>query len=431
MKKNLSNSLTLEVLEIVGLSNKPLSSREIEKRWHETKFKSKSIPNKSKTNSQIYSKINEISGKNYYKTDSISYNDFIDNLNDSNYKLKLLKIIDKIFPIDNTPTKIRKDDNYDINKSIKLKDEFDSTNKKGYLKIHVNDKSKFGFDNALIYVDLNLEEVSLSISGIDDENNKYSQRGILRKDDYNPDNFDISFDKNNINPPFLDISLKESKQEEINNIQKNRKIVANQKTLKKKGYDELFFGVLTQEEGRKMFNEIEKIRQKQNTPYYFRYSLNLRGFLHYLIHMKSPEKVDKIIQSLLHNKEVKDQFYFLNHTKSIDTKIGGKKNRIEILRQIAKELESMLEHSPISPDLKKESTNRYFSRINRIISQFPAGLYDRLIGEEGYKEWIEYKIRILKSMINYEKELLSTILKELSFTEKQRRQIENTLSCNP
>jgi hypothetical protein len=42
MKKNLSNNLTLEVLEIVGLSNIPLSSREIEKIWHETKFKSKS-----------------------------------------------------------------------------------------------------------------------------------------------------------------------------------------------------------------------------------------------------------------------------------------------------------------------------------------------------------------------------------------------------
>ena len=64
-----------------------------------------------------------------------------------------------------------------------------------------------------------------------------------------------------------------------------------------------------------MFTEIENIIKIQNTSPNSRYSLNLRGFLHYLLHVKSPEKVDKIIQSLLHNKEVKDQFYFLNHTK--------------------------------------------------------------------------------------------------------------------
>ena len=425
MKKNLSNNLTLEVLEIVGLSNIPLSSREIEKRWFESKFKSKSILDKKKTNSQIYLKINEISGKKYYKTDSISYNDFIDNLNDSNYKLKLLKIIDKIFPIDNKSTKIRKDDNYDINKSIKLKDEFDSTNKKGYLKIHVIDKSKFGFDNAVIYVDLNLEEVSLSISGIDDEiNNKYSQRGILRKDDYNPDNFDISFDKNNINPPFLDISLKESKQEEIKNIQKDKKIVSNQKTLKKKGYDNIFFGVLSQEESKNIFSNIDYITQIQNDPANFRYSLNLRGFLHYLIHTKQHKKVDKIIENLLRNKEVIDQYYFLNHIKSIELIVGGKKNRIDILQHIARELEGMLDYSSIL-ELRHESTKRYFSKINRIISQFP-GLSIRSIGDEDeYRKWIDYKLRILKSIIGYEKKLLSIIHKELSFTEKQRRQIEN------
>lgn len=113
MKKNLSNDLTLKVLEIIGLSNKPLSTREIEIRWYESKFKSKSIPNRSKINSQIYPKINEISGKNYYKTDSISYHDFSNNLNNGNYKLKLLKIIARILNINNKSIKIRIN-NYDI-----------------------------------------------------------------------------------------------------------------------------------------------------------------------------------------------------------------------------------------------------------------------------------------------------------------------------
>jgi len=425
MKKNLSNNLTLEVLEIIGLSNKPLSTREIEIKWYESKFKSKFISNKNKKNSQIYPKIWEISGQNYYKTNPISYNDFNRNLNNNNYKLKLLKIIANIIPIDNKLIKTRNNNNYEINKSIELKDDYDRTNKKGYLKIYVIDKSKYGFNNAVISVDLNLNQVFLYLNGIDnDEINKYSQRGILRIDDYDLDNFSISFYKENLNPPFLDYTIKENKKEEIKKIQKDKKLVANEKTLKKEGHDEIFFGVLTQEEGRKMFTKIESIRQIQNTTSVFRYSLNLRGFLHYLVHMKSPEKVDKIIQNVLYNKEVKNQFYFLNHTKGIDSKIGGKKIRIDILRQVARELESMLDYSEIL-ELRHESTKRYFSKIDRtIISQFP-GFSIRLLGEEEYKKWIEYKIRILKSMIGDEKKLFSTIQKELSFIEKQRRQMEN------
>lgn len=64
----------------------------------------------------------------------------------------------------------------------------------------------------------------------------------MRKDDSNS-NFSISFFKENVNLTFLDIALKESKQEEIVKIQKVKKVVANQKTLKKKGYDDIFFGV--------------------------------------------------------------------------------------------------------------------------------------------------------------------------------------------
>jgi hypothetical protein len=218
--------------------------------------------------------------------------------------------------------------------------------------------------------------------------------------------------------------FKESKQKEIVKIQKDKKIVANQKTLKKKGYDNIFFGVLSQEESDNIFSNIDYITQIQNDPANFRYSLNLRGFLHYLIHTKQHKKVDKIIENLLHNKEVIDQFYFLNHTKSIDLIVGGKKNRIKILQHIAKELESMLDYSSIL-ELRHESTKRYFSKINRISSQF-LGLSIRSIGDKDeYKKWIDYKIRILKSIIGYEKKLLSIIHKELSFTEKQRRQIEN------
>src|SRR5215207_6372582 len=231
MKKNLSNNLTLEVLEIIGLSNKPLSTREIEIKWYESKFKSKFISNKNKKNSQIYPKIWEISGQNYYKTNPISYNDFNRNLNNNNYKLKLLKIIANIIPIDNKLIKTRNNNNYEINKSIELKDDYDRTNKKGYLKIYVIDKSKYGFNNAFISVDLNLNQVFLYLNGIDnDEINKYSQRGILRIDDYDLDNFSISFYKENLNPPFLDYTIKENKKEEIKKIQKDKKLVANEKT---------------------------------------------------------------------------------------------------------------------------------------------------------------------------------------------------------
>lgn len=99
--------------------------------------------------------------------------------------------------------------------------------------------------------------------------------------------------------------------------------------------------------------------------------------------------MNKIIQSVRHNKEIKDQFYFLNHTKSIDSKIGDKKNRIKILQHIAKEVESMLDYSSIL-ELRHESTKRYFSKINTIISQFP-GFSIRSIGydEDENKQWIE------------------------------------------
>ena len=78
----------------------------------------------------------------------------------------------------------------------------------------------------------------------------------------------------------------------------------------------------------------------------------------------------------------------------------------------------MLDYSSIS-ELIQESTKRYFSKINRIISQFP-GISVRLIGKEEYKKWCEYKTRILKSIIGYETNMLSNCQKELNLTEKQR-----------
>jgi hypothetical protein len=53
--------------------------------------------------------------------------------------------------------------------------------------------------------------------------------------------------------------------------------------------------------------------------------------------------------------------------------LGDKKARIKILLQVAKEMESMLYHSSIN-EIKQECIKRYFSRINRIISQFPGVL---------------------------------------------------------
>ena len=86
----------------------------------------------------------------------------------------------------------------------------------------------------------------------------------------------------------------------------------------------------------------------------------------------------------------------------MDSKIGGKKIRIDILRQIARELESMLDYSPIR-ELRHESTKRYLSKMDRITISQLSGFSIKLLGEEEYKKWIEYKIRILKSMIGYEK----------------------------
>ena len=422
MKKNLSNTLTLELLKIIGLSNKPLSTREIEIKWCETKISSESMHNKDKRNSQIYPKIKELSRIDYHKTDLTSYYDFINNLNDANYKLKLIKKIAKIVIIDSQSKIIDRinNTNYEINKNIILQYEFNRNTKKGFLKVECVDKSKYEFNTATISLDLNLNEVFLEIHRIDGL--KYSLKGKLRKDDYNLDNFFLSFITKNLNPPLLDITFKENIQEKINKIQKNKKIVANDKTIKKKGFDNILFGVLPHEEWKEIVNNIENITQLKNDPVYFKYSLNLRGFLHYLLHVKSPEKVEKMIQSLLRNKVISYQFYFLNHTKSIDSILGGKKIRIEILRHVAKELESMLDYSSIS-ELIQESTKRYFSKINRIISRFP-GFSMRSIGDEGYKKWIEYKTRILKSMIGYEKNMLSNFQKELTLTTNQKILLE-------
>ena len=418
MKKNLSNKFTLELLEIIGLSDKPSSSREIEIKWCKTKIRAESTPNKDIRNSQIYPKIKELSGMDYHKTDLTSYYDFINNLNNANYKLKLIKKIAKIAILDFQSKIIDRinNSNYEINKNIELQDKFNRNTKKGFLKVEGIDKSKYEFNTATISLDLNLNEVFLEIPEISGLN-KYYLKGKLRKDNDNLDNFFVSFITKNLNPPFLDITLKENIQEKINKIQKNKKLVASDKTLRKKGYDNIFFGVVTQDQGKEIVNNIENITQLKNDPFNFNYSLNLRGFLHFLLHVKSPEKVEKMIQSLLRNKVVSYQFYFLNHTKSIASILGGKKNRIEILRHVAMELESMLDYSSIS-ELIQESTKRYFSKINRIISRFP-GFSMRSIGDEGYKKWIEYKTRILKSMIGYEKNMLSNFQKELTLTEKQ------------
>jgi len=418
MKKNLSNYLTIEVLETIGLSKYPLSSTEIENDWSTTyKY--------NNNNSQIYPKIKEISGIDYHEIELISYNDFINNLNNGIYKLKLLKKIARIANIDIRLDSIGRNNNYNnskINQCIKLHDDFNKNEKKGYLKIVFVEKSRYEFENIRIFVDLNLNEAYLSKSETD-KINLYSQKGKVKKDIHNPDNFFLTFFKKNLSPPFLDYTLKESKQQEIKKIEKNRKLVPNEKTLKKKGYDFIFFGSTTQDEWREMDKNIEIIRRIKDNTANYRYSLNIRGFLLYLINIKSNikdsyiQKVEKIIENLLCNKEVKRQFYFLNHPQSIDSIIGGKKNRIEILRQVAKEMESILDYSPMS-EIIQESTMRYFNKINRIISQFP-GFSCRSLGDEEYKKWLDYKTRILKSMIGYEKNMLSNIQKELKLTKNQ------------
>lgn len=431
MKKNLSNPLSQDVLEIVGLSNKPLSSREIEIKLYERKYRSNSIPDKNKRNSQIYPKLKELSGIAYHKIDLISYYDFIKNLNNGNYKLKLLKKIARMVNIDSIVKKIARivnidskskrnkrdnNTNYEINKRIILQNYFDNISNKRFLIIDIVEKSKYLFDNAIISIDLNINEVNLYVNEIDGISN-YSVKGILRED--NPDNFVISFMEKNVNPPLLDFSLKDSKQDKINKIQKNKKLVIDVKEIKEKGLEITSAEVFTQDEWKNKLSDNENINEIQNNTSNFKYNLNLRGFLHYLLHTKSPAKVEKIIQNLLNNNRIKDQFYFVNHSKAIDSLIDGKKNKIKILIQIAKEVESMLDYSSIL-ELKQESTKRYFSKIDRIISLslfpgFPMGFIDK----EEYNKWNEYKAIILKSRIEYEKNMLSKLNDELNLIESQ------------
>ena len=221
MKKNLSNKFTLELLEITGLNNKPSSSREIEINWCKTKIRAESMPKKDKRNSQIYPKIKELSGIDYHKTELTSYYDFINNLNDANYKLKLINKIAKIVIIDSQSKIMHRINNtdYQINKNIELQDDFNRIDKKGFLKVEGVDKSKYEFNTATISVDVNLNEVFLEIPGIDGMN-KYSLKGKLRKDNVNLDNFFLSFITKNRNPPFLDITLKENTQEKSTRFKK-------------------------------------------------------------------------------------------------------------------------------------------------------------------------------------------------------------------
>lgn len=421
LQKSLSNTTHVRILQIIGQSKVPVSSRGVEKELM--------VINSNTSNSDAYRIVKELAAlKIINRRELFVWEDLDANMNDGEYKRKLVKRLNHFCSL-----KLKVAEK--INGVIEYgKEEYTVTNNRliEFRKAPADDEpnvetfsifqteQKVGI---MIYLNTNDEnrhqKPSLSIF-------KYYNNGILKiqrqieliaKKDIRTGKNTIYIDnyKGNVQAVrFLKISYKN--QELAKAVQKGKKIVPNHRIVDDKGYDYVFIEDFTDadEEFRKKFNEME------GNPRNYRYSLNIRGLLLYLlgvndINIKTNKKhtdtrkISRVLENLSEN--CKNDFPFLLYYKDFQ-RVLGKPFMIHLFKDISVELQNQLDTSSI-PFLTYWVTFRYISILNKHLSRLVDNMFLPFVKSEMNRDNLlkfkHYKAYILEFLKEYqEKQLEST-----------------------
>ena len=347
----------IQVLETVGLSKVPLSSRQIEKE----------IEGNDKTNTDIYRIVRELGGMSTVQVVKLfSLNDILENKDDVEFRRKLIMTLNRIYGLD-----------------LKLADKYDTTANDKLIQIKVI-KSDTGNPSdtgeiptiivhhytqehtEIIICTLNQQEsqrkstvntydpINSPVSGttflVIKKNDKIARIHELVSHRKLNDNNDVTFSSKGIirnRTKFLKYTLKDIKQKEVELLQAEKKLVADLNKLTNIGHD--YFTIINMtEEDETNLKKISIIGSKTRN---YRYNLTVKGLLLYLQGHSERPQLDKSTRRKANTNTSKmlvnlskyyiDDFPFLSYYQSLE-KILGRRFMVQLFEQIASELRTNL-----------------------------------------------------------------------------------------
>jgi hypothetical protein len=402
-EKDLSNKKSVEILYIIGSSEKPLTPREIEEQWFDN-FKIQNLPSHKKKDSDVYRVIYQLTGFSISKKLMLFYLDEIEEKCDNNFQLKLLKKTNKLFYLGLSKKNID---------SIIQKLEVERK-KKDSSEIFSFSYTKNKDKNLSITIEINKKEQKGSIITKGQFNNKRILE-LKRKSDRIIVSAKIHYNRERVN--FLKYIIQDDKQKKIDKLQQSRKLFPELSLLNERGTDYVFIEDMTKDES----ENIKEISNIQYNVANYAYCLSFKGFLLYLQNERNESRINKVIDSLVKNQYTRGDYAFLGHPDSLD-KILGKNIRIEILKLITSWFSARLYYNGISEEELKHFVGSFYFWIlhNKILEKdkLIADLIRDQIGNKDFVKLKDYRIYILRKIISYQEQ-------ELSYSKEELKRIEN------
>jgi hypothetical protein len=197
---------------------------------------------------------------------------------------------------------------------------------------------------------------------------------------------------------YLKVTLNDRAREKISKIEKEyqRKLLNCSK----------FNAIALLQEEEKTFSKISKIR---NDSEYWRYSLNLRGFLLYLVEESQTERKDsRRIRAVISNPAIVQEAPFLMYWQDFE-KAGF--NVIGLLRKIGTEFQNQLQFD--NDYLLRRVTERYYIELTNYFYSLESPRffheYIKNVSFQTHKKMNEYRLK----MLNIQQEWLTKQIKDI------------------
>jgi hypothetical protein len=391
------NLTAINILYVLGKSERPLTSQEI---------RNQVDPSKSKKDfgwdgHRILKKLAP-TGKimrgdeKLFELDDLFSGNFNSNIKIIKRLISIFKLNWEISKIDIDPDYLKVERKDEINNSV-VKFSYDNTKSITIMINSSSDEPKLGFSKFFDGENPNEHPI-----WIEKNQKKKLTAYTIIETDYPIKYLDISFDTDTQKL----ISLLES--DKISGLHKTGEVISK----------------ITQENFVKHINSISKIDDLESNRSKWKYSLNLRGFIRYLNFENPNNRLIRVLRSKNHNGKIinkninpendrsivrikqvitnptiKDRFIFL---KSWEKFKENGFNIIETLLQIANEFQEQLEKYDENY-LIVRVTERYFIEINEHFSKYGSFFYPISLSQENENILDQYRLMILEFL---EKELI-------------------------
>lgn len=402
-ERYLSNTKSIEILNIIGSSKKPLTPREIEEKWFD-KFKIRYQPRHMKRDSDVYRVIYKLAGFSTSKRVELFYLDEINEKCDNKFKSKLLKKINVLFNLE-----LSKNDIDIIIPKLDVKRVNQDSSQIYYFSYTENTENKD--KNFLLTIEINPKEQKGSMI----LNRPFNKLLLELKKEYDRIIVFVTILHNKQKFNLLKSILQDDKQKKIGKLQQGRKLFPDFSKLNKVGMDYVFMEDITKEESVK----IDQISNIQYNVANYAYFLSFKGFIYYLQNERNQSRINQVLENLVENQYTMGDYGFLVHPDSLD-KLLGKNIRIEILKVITSWYSETVYFNGISEQkLKFFVTSFYFWILhNKILEKDIADSIRNKIGIKDFMQLKDYSIYILRKIISYQEQ-------ELVYSKEELKRIEN------